>query len=82
METGKETVSRFEHENDLMHYGRVNMRSMIMLIVVCVSFVAVCLIYSSSIKYCVKYMTDALERIYTPAITEVEADGIHQQPNP
>lgn len=78
----KETVSRFEHENSLMHYGRVNMRSMIMLIVVCVSFVAVSLIYSSSIKYCVKYMTDALERIYTTAITEVETDGVHQQPNP
>lgn len=39
VENKERTVSAFEHENSLMHYGMVNKRSMIMLISVCVTFV-------------------------------------------
>ena len=45
MEKNERTVSAFEHENSLMHYGMVNKRSMIMLISVCVTFVLITLIF-------------------------------------
>ena len=45
MEKRERTVSAFEHENSLMHYGMVNKRSMIMLISVCVTFVLITLIF-------------------------------------
>ena len=34
-------VSAFEHENALMHYGRVNRRSLIALVCVCVTFIVI-----------------------------------------
>ena len=45
MDSKERTVSAFEHENSLMHYGMVNKRSMIMLISVCVTFVLITLIF-------------------------------------
>lgn len=73
------TVSEFEHENALMHYGMVNKRSMIMLISVCVTFVLITLIFVIGYTIREKNWLDTLARI-NPG-TEV-ADGVHQQPDP
>jgi hypothetical protein len=64
---GKErTVSAFEHENSLMHYGMVNKRSMIMLISVCVTFVLITLIFV--IGYTIR------ERNWLSTITQINAE--------
>lgn len=74
------TVSQFDHENALMHYGMVNKRSMIMLLSVCVTFVLITLIFVIGYTIREKNWLDTLTRI-NPA-SEVAADGVHQQPNP
>lgn len=78
MENKERTVSAFEHENSLMHYGMVNKRSMIMLISVCVTFVLITLIFVIGYTVREKNWLETLTRI---GVTEV-ADGVHQQPNP
>ena len=62
------TVSAFEHENSLMHYGMVNKRSMIMLISVCVTFVLITLIFVIGYTIREKNWLDTLSRI---GVTEV-----------
>ena len=42
------TVSAFEHENALMHYGRVNKRMLVALLSICVTFIVVTLIFVTS----------------------------------
>lgn len=74
------TVSAFEHENSLMHYGMVNKRSMIMLISVCVTFVLITLIFVIGYTVREKNWLNTLARI-SPASSEV-TDGVHQQPDP
>ena len=78
VENKERTVSAFEHENSLMHYGMVNKRSMIMLISVCVTFVLITLIFVIGYTVREKNWLETLTRI---GVTEV-ADGVHQQPNP
>ena len=74
------TVSAFEHENALMHYGKVNKRSMIMLISVCVTCILIVTIFVVSVTYRERMWIDALRQAYQ---TEVAADdGVHQQQNP
>ena len=84
---GERMVSAFEHENALMHYGRVNKRSMIMLICVCVTFILVTLTYVIGgivrDKNREAYWLDVVRTLTTPGIAEVDAgEGVHQQPNP
>ena len=78
------TITQFEHENSLMHYGMVNRRSMIMLITVCVTLVLTTAIFVTgyTIRETVreKHWLDTLNRLI-PSYTEV-ADGGHQQPDP
>lgn len=74
------TISAFEHENALMHYGMVNRRSMIMLISVCVTFILITLTFVIGYTIREKNWLDTLSRI-TPTVTEV-SNGVHQQPNP
>lgn len=74
------TVTEFEHENAIMHYGMVNRRSMIMLISVCITFVLITLIFVIGYTVREKNWLDTLTRINP--VTEVAADGVHQQPNP
>ena len=38
-------VSAFEHENALMHYGRVNKRSMAVSISICITCIVIVLIF-------------------------------------
>ena len=79
------TIPAFEHENALMHYGRVNKRSMITHIVSCVTFILIVLIFV--IGYTIretqreKDWLDALSKII-PSISEVADDGVHKQPDP
>lgn len=72
------TVSAFEHENALWHYGNVNKRSMIMLIAVCVTFVLITLTFVIGYTVCERNWLGTLSRM---GVTEV-SDGIHQQPDP
>ena len=51
-ENREKTVSAFEHENMAWHYGRVNRRSMIMLISTCV--MAVVLVLTFVIAYTIR----------------------------
>ena len=66
MEGKERTVSAFEHENSLMHYGMVNKRSMIMLISVCVTFVLITLIFV--IGYTIR------ERNWLNTLTRINAE--------
>ena len=66
MEEKERTVSAFEHENSLMHYGMVNKRSMIMLISVCVTFVLITLIFV--IGYTIR------ERNWLNTLTRINAE--------
>lgn len=81
-------VPFFAHENVLMHYGRVNRRSMIT--TVCVCIMAVVLVAIFVIAYTVrengwavreKYLVDTIIELRTPAQTEVP-NGIYQQSDP
>ena len=65
MEKDERTVSAFEHENSLMHYGMVNKRSMIMLISVCVTFVLITLIFVIGYTIRERNWLDTLTRINT-----------------
>lgn len=75
------TISAFEHENALMHYGMVNHRSMIMLISVCITFVLITLIFVIGYTVREQNWLNTLARI-NPTVSEVADDGIHQQPDP
>ena len=75
------TVSRFEYENTLMHYGRVNKRSMITTIAVCITFIIVTAIFVVAYTVRERNWQEMFQKLVTPAITEV-SDGIHEQPNP
>ena len=72
-------VSRFEHENALMHYGKVNKRSLIALVSVCVTFIVITTIFVIAYTIREKNWLDALSKIQTP-VTEVSY-GIHEQPH-
>ena len=72
------TVSVFEHENSLMHYGMVNRRSMIMLISVCVTFVLLTLIFVIGYTVREQNWLDALARLTPVEVTS----GVQQQSNP
>ena len=78
MDKAGRSVSAFEHENALMHYGMVNKRSMIMLISVCVTFVLITLIFVIGYTVRERNWLDTITRI-TP-VTEV-SDGVQQQPD-
>ena len=75
------SVTAFEHENAIMHYGMVNKRSMIMLISVCITFILITLIFVIGYTVREKNWLNTLAQL-NPAVTEVAADGVHQQPNP
>ena len=83
------TVSWFEHENALMHYGRVNKRSLIALVSVCITCILIVTIFvigytirerdrSRHEQYLVETIIELSQR---PAVAEV-SDGISEQPNP
>ena len=75
------TVSAFEHENALMHYGRVNKRMLVALVSVCVTFVIVTFIFVMSYTVREREWIGLISDLVTP-VTEVGADGVYQQPYP
>lgn len=78
-EEKERTVSWFQHENALMHYGRVNKRSLVALICVCVTFVLLTTIFVIAYTIREKNWLDTIKTI-RPAVTEVQ-DGIYEQPD-
>ena len=72
-------VSRFEYENTLMHYGRVNKRSLIALICVCVTFVVITTIFV--IAYTVRE-NNWLQTIKSMRPAAEVSDGIHEYTDP
>lgn len=79
MERKEDYISRFQHENALMHYGKVNKRSLVALICVCVTFVVITTIFVIAYTVREKNWLDTLSHM-RPAITEVQ-DGVYQQPD-
>ena len=73
-------ISKFDHENALMHYGMVNKRSMIMLISVCVTFVLITLIFV--IGYTIRERNWLNTISHMTPVTEVAVDGVQQQSYP
>ena len=78
-EEKERTVSWFQHENALMHYGRVNKRSLVALICVCVTFVLLTTIFVIAYTIREKNWLDTIKTI-RPAVTEVQY-GIYDQPD-
>lgn len=78
-ENQERTVSAFEHENALMHYGRVNKRSLVALICVCVTFVVITTIFVIAYTVREKNWLDTLSHM-RPAC-EVQY-GVQQQQDP
>lgn len=78
-ENKEATISRFEYENTLMHYGRVNKRSLIALVCVCVTFVVVTTIFVVAYTVRERNWLETIKAI-RPAV-EV-SDGIHEQSSP
>ena len=78
MDKQERTVSVFEHENSLMHYGMVNRRSMVMLISVCITFILLTLIFVIGYTVREQHWLDALTRLTPVEVTS----GVQQQSNP
>ena len=72
------TVSAFEHENALWHYGNVNRRSMVMLIAVCITFILITLVFVIGYTVREKNWLNTLSQITTSS--EVSG-GVQQQPS-
>ena len=76
-------VTAFEYENALMHYGKVNKRSLIALVSVCVTFILVTTIFVVAYTIRERNWLKTIQELRTPYVVEVGADGgIHEQPNP
>ena len=67
-------VPFFAHENVLMHYNRANMRMLVALICVCVTFVVTILVFVTGYTAREKNWLDTLQR------TGV-MDGVSEQPD-
>lgn len=79
---GKGTVSVFEHENALWHYGNVNKRSLYALIAVCFTFLLITVTFVVGYTIREKNWLDTIAQMQRP-VTEVAADdSVHKQPNP
>lgn len=74
-------ISEFEHENAVMHYGKVNQRSMIMLICSCVTILLIVAIFVIGYTIRERDIMKLLSQVY-PMASEVAEDGVHQQPYP
>ena len=71
----------FAHENALMHYNHANRRMLIALITVCVTFILTIIIFVCGYTVREKNWLDTLSRIQQTPITEVNGNGVYQQPN-
>lgn len=80
-EQKERTVTWFEHENALMHYGRVNKRSMITTICVCITFILVTAIFVVAYTVREKNWLETIANLKTPVVAEVQ-DGIYEQSDP
>jgi len=72
----------FAHENTIAHMDICNKRMLVALLAVCVTFIVTIIIFVHGYTVREKNWLDTLSEMNTPGITEVEADGVYQQPNP
>ena len=79
----KRCISTFEHENALWHYGRVNKRSMTMMIANCVTVIIIILTFV--IAYTIreqdwtareKYLVDMIVKLSAPAAEVRNEEGL------
>ena len=74
-QNNKDTISRFEHDKDMMHYNWVNRRSMIITIVICIVSLLTTWILASNHTAREKMWKDMVESLINrTTVTEV-ADG-------
>ena len=85
MEEKQRMIPYYEHEKVLMHYGAVNRRSMIMLIVTCATLLLITavLVFANTArenrdKQIIEELVKALKQ---PAAVEVDNDGVYEQPD-
>lgn len=75
------TVSRFEHENALWHYGNVNHRSMLMQFATCIMAILIVLIFVTAHTAREDRLLNTIDSMLA-TITEVMSDGVHEQQSP
>ena len=75
-EDREKTVSAFEHENALWHYGRVNKRSLIALVCVCVTFIIITTIFVIAYTIREKNWLDTLTHIRAPVVEVADEEGL------
>ena len=73
----KDTVSRFEHDKVMMHYNWVNRRSMISLIVVCLTMIIVVFIFATNQTKREQMWQDTIKNMYQSSMPE-GTDGNQQ----
>lgn len=73
----KDTVSRFEHDKVMMHYNWVNRRSMISLIVVCLTMIIVVFIFATNQTKREQMWQDTIKSMYQSSMPE-GTDGNQQ----
>lgn len=69
----------FAHENTMMHYNHANRRMLIALVTVCVTFIITIIVFVTGYTQREKNWLNTLTVIRQQ--TEVQNDGIQQQPD-
>ena len=76
-------MPRYQAEEQMMHMSRANRNMMIVIICVCISMVAMAYIFVTGYTARTKDWLNTLAGLQgRPAVTEVQDDGIQQQPGP
>ena len=74
-QNSKDTVSRFEHDKDLMHYNWVNRRSMISLIAVCITMAIIVLIFVTNQTKREQMWQETIKEIVSQTANPEVSDG-------
>ena len=74
-------VPFFDHQNTMMHYNWVNRRSMISLIVVCVTMIIVVFIFASNQTTREQMWQETIKEMYRSGVT-AEVDNGQQDADP
>lgn len=71
-------VPLFVAESTAMHLSRANHRMLAALLAVCITFILTIVIFVYGYTIREKNWLDTLSHLQTPAITEVQNDGLHE----
>ena len=75
-------VPYFVHEGMIEHISHANRRMLIALLSVCVTFIITIVIFVCGYTTREKNWLDTMTEIQRPHVTEVQNDGVYEQPNP